>query len=99
VAVGGASVVGAPVVGAPVVGAPVKEEQDKIMSKSKIGIGSVGGGDPPSSEHFGGRGEALPGGENPESEKKPWRYDPWEVSRKIREAEKARRMRRRQIEM
>jgi hypothetical protein len=43
--------------------------------------------------------ESLPGGEIPEREKEPWRYDPYEVSRKIREAEKARRMRRRQIEM
>jgi hypothetical protein len=43
--------------------------------------------------------EALPGGENPECEKKPWRYDPYELSRKIREAEKARRMRRRQIDV
>jgi hypothetical protein len=43
--------------------------------------------------------EVLPGGENPEREKEPRRYDPYEVSRKIRVAEKARRMRRRQIEM
>jgi hypothetical protein len=43
--------------------------------------------------------EALPGGEIPQREKEPWRYDPYEVSRKIREAEKARRMRRRQIDV
>jgi hypothetical protein len=43
--------------------------------------------------------EALPGDEIPQSEKVPWRYDPYEVSRKIREAEKARRMRRRQIDV
>ena len=43
--------------------------------------------------------EAMPGDEIPQREKEPWRYDPYEVSRKIREAEKARRMRRRQIDV